>query len=257
MNQAVREQADRILFDRIAVDYAKKDIIMSSSLARRNRLLAAMRPVLEERSNLGTVVDIGCGVGAPAQYLAGRYSRYIGVDQSEEMIEKARTFNRNIAEAEFLATNVKDANLVHMADVILAVGALHHMTDLDRVMDSVVRVAKPGAWLVTIEPHSGNPVLQMMRWVRGIVDTSYSRGQTFFREHCLRQLFSDHGIAILSVRFHGFLSPPFAEVILRPQCIAAPLCRLAIWLDSRIDRHGPAPWKRLAFNIVIIGRFAR
>lgn len=252
-----REQADRDLFDRIARRYAQKDIVASSAMARKSQLLAAIRPVLDQLSSLGTIVDIGCGVGAPARYLAGHYERYIGIDQSEEMIKAAIVFNRSNPKAEFIAENVKSRDLPqNVADVILSDGVLHHITELDEALDALVRIAKPGAFLVVREPQNGNPLLQAMRWIRGIVDASYSREQIFFSEASLRELLS-HNVTDIAVEFQGFLSTPFAQVVMHPQFLSVPLCRAAISIDRWLDARLPAPLKKLSFNIIVIGRFKK
>ena len=252
-----REQADRDLFDRIARRYARKDVVASSSLARKSQLLTAIKPLLDESPNLGTIVDVGCGVGAPARYLAGHYERYIGVDQSEEMIEAAVAFNLDNPKAEFIARNIKSSDLQDVADVVLSDGALHHITELDEAMDALVRIAKPGAFLVVREPQNGNPLLQAMRWMRGIVDPSYSREQVFFSEGDLRELCSNHGVTDISVEFQGFLSTPFAQVVIHPQFLSVPLSRAAISADRWLDAYLPGPLKKLSFNIVVVGRFKK
>ena len=252
-----REQADRDLFDRIARRYARKDVVASSSLARKSQLLTAIKPLLDESPNLGTVVDVGCGVGAPARYLTGHYERYIGVDQSEEMIEAAVAFNLDNPKAEFIARNIKSSDLQNVADVVLSDGALHHITELDEAMDALVRIAKPGAFLVVREPQNGNPLLQAMRWMRGIVDPSYSREQVFFSEGDLRELCSNHGVTDISVEFQGFLSTPFAQVVIHPQFLSVPLSRAAISADRWLDAYLPGPLKKLSFNIVVVGRFKK
>ncbi len=252
-----REQADRDLFDRIASRYARKDLVASSTLARRHQLLAAIEPILDQLPNLGTIVDIGCGVGATAAHLVGHYERYIGIDQSSEMIEAAIAFNRGNPKAEFIAENVKSRDLPqNVADVILSDGALHHITELDKALDALVRIAKPGAFLVVREPQNGNPLLQAMRWIRGIVDASYSREQVFFSEASLRELLS-HNVTDIAVEFQGFLSTPFAQVVMRPQFLSVPLCRAAISIDRWLDARLPAPLKKLSFNIIVIGRFKK
>ncbi|MBU0703267.1 MAG: methyltransferase domain-containing protein [Chloroflexi bacterium] len=251
-----REQADRDLFDRIARRYARKDIVASSSLARKSQLLAAIKPVLDQLSNLGTIVDVGCGVGAPARYLAGHYERYIGIDQSKEMINAAITFNRGNPKAEFIAENVKSRDLPqNVADVILSDGVLHHITELDEALNALLRIAKPDAFLVVREPQNGNPLLQALRWGRGIVDPSYSGEQIFFSERDLRELFSNHGVMDISVEFQGFLSTPFAQVVIPPQLLSVPLCRAAISIDRWLDARLPGSLKKLSFNIIVIGRF--
>lgn len=254
----MREQADRNLFDRIASRYARKDIVASSSLAREYQLLAAIRPVLDKVPNLGTIVDIGCGVGAPARYLSGYYERYIGIDQSTKMIEAAIAFNRDNPRVEFIAENVKSRDLPqNVADVILSDGVLHHIAELDEALDALFRIAKPGAFLAAREPQNGNPLLQALRWGRGIVDSSYSREQIFFSPRGLRELFSNHGVIDISAEFQGFLSTPFAQVVMHPQFLSVPLCRAAISIDRWLDARLPAPLKKLSFNIIVIGRFKK
>jgi SAM-dependent methyltransferase len=256
-DSVARELADEALFDTIAEHYARKDSVASSSMARRSQLLYAIRPVLNDQPNLGTVVEIGCGVGAPAQYLMGRYERYIGIDQSEEMIEAARLFNQGNPRAKFLVRNARAPDLEPaVADTILSSGALHHMTELDEVMESLVRIARIGAYLVVIEPQNGNPLLQLMRWVRGKMDPSYSSDQVYFSERDLTDLFRGHGINDLFIDFEGFLSTPFAQVVLFPQVLSTPLSRAASRIDPWLAESLPGPLKRLSFNIVIIGRFA-
>jgi SAM-dependent methyltransferase len=253
-----REIKDQALFDTIADQYAQKDIVPSSAIARQGQLLAALQPLLNQSTHLGTIIDIGCGVGAPAQYLQGLYERYIGIDQSAEMIEAACIFNQTRTGTEFLASNIKTVTLPdHTADVILSVGALHHMSELDEVMECLVRLAKPGATLVVLEPQNGNPVIQGMRWLRGAIDQAYSDEQIFFSEEELNDLFTRHGIIDLNKTFQGFLAPPFAEVILPPQFITRHLSRLAILGDFWLQTYLPAALQKLSFNIIFTGIFPK
>lgn len=251
-----RENADRVLFNHIAERYAAKDLVASSSVARKSQLLSALRPLLDEAVSLGTLVEIGCGVGAPAKYLDGHYQRYLGIDQSEQMVKAAGVFNQGNLRAEFMTANVKSRDLpCQVADVILSVGALHHMTQLDDVLRSLSRIAKRGAFLVVIEPQNGNPLVQAARYVRRILDPTYSRDQVFFRERELANLLPEHGIEVLSVAFQGFLTPPFAQVIMPLQALSVPLARLAVLADAWLDAHLPDALGRLSFNIVITGKF--
>ena len=181
----------------------------------------------------------------------------MGVDQSTGMIEAAVAFNRGNPRAEFVAEDVTASSLWRdLADVILSDGALHHVSDLDETMVSLVRIAKPGAFLVVREPQNGNPLLQVVRWMRGIVDSSYSREQVFFSEEDLRHLLENHGIRDVLVRFRGFLAPPFAQVVMSPQALTVPLSRAAIRADRWLDARLPDRMKGLSFNIVVVGRFA-
>lgn len=251
-----REIQDRALFDQIAHQYAQKDRTPSSSTARQGQLLAAIAPLLQQNRTLGIVVDIGCGVGAPAQYLKGFYERYIGIDQSQEMIQAAEVLNQPLDNTEFVAANVKAIPLPnHSADVVLAVGALHHMSDLDEVVSSLTKLAKPGGLLLIIEPQSANPLIQGLRWLRKKIDQGYSEDQIFFAEQELVDLLHRQQIKIQDITYRGFLAPPFAEVIIPPQVLSSRLSQWAVQTDRWLDRYLPKPLQKLSFNICITGIF--
>lgn len=253
-----REKRDLKLFDKIAYKYAKKDATTSSSIARRSQILSALTLILYDKPNLGTIVDIGCGIGAAAKYLDGHYERYIGIDQSEKMVEAAVIFNKDNVRVEFLAKNIKAKDLPeNIADTVLCVGALHHMTDLDYAMESIARIAKPGASIVAIEAQRGNPLVQAMRRVRSLLDATYSSEQVYFSEKELRDIFTKHGITEVLFDYQGFFTPPFAEVVMNPQRIFVPISRLALKTDCWLNAHLPFFLKKLSFNIVVWGRFEK
>jgi SAM-dependent methyltransferase len=258
IDQARREQADQALFNRIAGRYATKDIAPSCSIARKSQLLDALHPILRDKSSLGTIVDVGCGTGAPARYLTGLYEQYIGIDQSAEMTRVAKSLYSQDAKVQFFTNNARTIGLpTNTADTVLAIGALHHFVELHEVMCSLVRIAKSRAFIVAIEPQRGNPFVQLLRWSRGRLDASYSRDQVFFSEQFLRRLFADHGLTDLSVRFQGYLSPPFAQVVMNPQFFFARLSRIASQVDGWLAVHLPIWLHKLSFNLSIVGRVVK
>ena len=97
----------------------------ASQIVRRYALHRIGRPVVEARGGLGTMVDVGCGVGMAAVILKARYERYIGIELSPGMIEVARRIAADVQAAEFIAANIKDAPLPDaIADVIFCNGSL-------------------------------------------------------------------------------------------------------------------------------------
>ena len=256
-NPFSREQKDRALFDRIASAYARKDAYPPSAIARQAQLRYALEPILGDSVPVIALFEIGCGVGAAAGYLHGLYGRYIGIDQAGEMIRVAKEIHRGDGQVLFIHDSIKSERLPrHVADVVLADGALHHMSELDKVMEAVVRIARPSAWVVVREPLNHNPLFQALRRLRQKLDRSYSSEQHFFSETELRELFRRAGIKEIDTGYFGFFSTPFAQVILRPQWIFTPLSRLAVHLDRWLERHLPPALKRMAFNIVVRGRVA-
>lgn len=250
-----REERDQALYDAFARQHARKDRLPASSTARRSQLLSALGPVLSH-SHLGTVVEIGCGVGAPAHYLQGLYDHYIGLDHSTEMISAALAFNRGNKQAQFVAANARVAPLLpHSADLILSIGALHHMSELDGVIEALKRLAKPGAWLVVREPQRANPLIQTLRWLRTQIDGSYSEEQIFFAAPELIDLLQRHNLCLCAVEYQGYFTPPFAQVVLPPQSLTLPLSRWADRMDNWLHGRLPHPFNQLSFNLVVRAKF--
>jgi len=248
-----RQQKDTELFDGIAHNYVKKDVIVSSSIARKFILLEAMRPALAA-GNIGTVVEIGCGTGASARYLDGYYEKYYGVDASKNMIELARHTNRSNDRAVFYTPD-RDGTPIpdNTADVILSVGVLHHMEHPDEAFASLKRVAKNGCLFIAIEPQRANPLIQALRKLRKLIDSSYSRDQVFFSEKELYGMLARAGLEGIEFEYQGFLTPPFAQMPLSPQFLFKYLSRLAIKADMRLNDRMPGVFRKLSFNIVARG----
>ena len=251
------ETADQSLFNRIADHYAQKDLIASTRLARGTIIRRAMKPLIESGASLGTLVDVGCGIGAQAAYLAGHYDRYIGVDYSERLVEIGRELFFETENAEFITANIKDAALPKsIADTVLVVTALHHMTDLKIVMEAMARIAKPGGNFVAIEPQRGNPVVQAMRRVRMKTDRNYSADQHFFSFDEIIEMMNLIPMDNIRVEYQGFLTPPFGQVGTTPQMIFYPLSRLACALENAAELVCFGPLGKLSWNIVAYGKFS-
>jgi ubiquinone/menaquinone biosynthesis C-methylase UbiE len=250
-----QEEKDRILFDSIAGKYIKKDKFSSSIIPRKTLLLNAISPWLKQPKSLGILLDIGCGVGAAAEYLKGYYRKYIGIDQSSQMVDAARIFNRGNPDAQFIAGNIKTFECPDRSfDMVLSIGALHHMTDLDSVIKTLCRLSKSGGIILVIEPHSANPAIQLLRSVRGRLDRTYSRDQIFFSENELITLFEKNNISKISCEYMGYFSTPFAEIVFHPQFLFTPLSKMASTIDSWLYRHLPRSLGKLGFKIVLSGQ---
>lgn len=254
---ASKELDDKNLFDSIAREYAKKDMVPSSMIARRAQLLSAVQPVLGGKKSLGQVVDIGCGMGTAAKYLKGKYSSYIGIDQSKKEIELAKSLFRGNPKVKFLAENIKNVKLRKKADVVLSLGALHHMTDLPKVFRALENLAKPEATLLVIEPQRSNVLVGLLRKMRKTLDRSYSKDQIYFEEEKLTGILEKAGFSKIVVDFQGFFGPYFAQVILPPQIITQHLSALATLVDRYLNRFPRNFKKTFSFNIIIRARFSK
>jgi cyclopropane fatty-acyl-phospholipid synthase-like methyltransferase len=77
---------------------------------------------LLERKKIPVLIEIGCGIGASAEYLDGHFDTYIGIDYSEEQIRYAYEAHKERAgRVSFLVKNIKELGPgdVPQADVVL------------------------------------------------------------------------------------------------------------------------------------------
>jgi ubiquinone/menaquinone biosynthesis C-methylase UbiE len=250
--QLAQDEKDKLLFDRIARKYAKKDVTVSTSIPRKYQIQYAVSKVTHETGRAITIADIGCGVGASAQYLADYCSHYVGIDHSAEMIEIAKEMDWGRTQTEFIAADIKSPELHELSsDMVLAIGALHHMTELDEVMDAVKRMSKQGGWFVAIEPQRGNPVISLARWIRKRIDRTYSEDQHFFSASELRELCERNGFVNIELEYQGFFSKPFGQVILPFEPLARIISTVSVAVDRVLDRHLPGPFRRFSWDVIV------
>ena len=93
-----------------------------------------------------TVLDLGCGGGFMAEALARKGARVVGIDPSAPAVEAARKHAR----AEGLSIDYRVGSGEHVplesatADCVVCVDVLEHVESVERVLDEVRRVLKPG-----------------------------------------------------------------------------------------------------------------
>lgn len=118
--------------------------ISSATIYRMVARVLAARSV----SNKGTLVDVGCGDGGLLPFVRDMFSDYIGVDAVHyDGFPTSGTFKR---------TNL-DENHVPLsdgvADVVAAVETMEHLENPRAFMRELVRLAKPGGWVIVTTPN--------------------------------------------------------------------------------------------------------
>ncbi|MBA7497136.1 Trans-aconitate 2-methyltransferase [subsurface metagenome] len=77
-----------------------------------------------------SVLDVGCGTGDLYRYLkkANKNVKYLGVDQSADMLERARERN---PEARFTQRNIYKMKDIPKFDTVVSLDVLHHQSALE------------------------------------------------------------------------------------------------------------------------------
>jgi ubiquinone/menaquinone biosynthesis C-methylase UbiE len=251
----ITESTDKSLFDRIAVNYSKKDTYPSTSIVRKSQIIEVYNAVVKLKKDIHTILELGCGVGATCKYLDGKYKTYYGIDYSEKLIEIAKHTHRS-SNIHFIAGNIKEYVKPESInfDLIIGIGVLHHIVDLKEAISVLYKLGSKSTMYCFIEPYGGNPLIQFMRFIRKIIDKNYSSEQITFNRHTLSELFSNNGFSIHKMANTGYLSTPFSQVILKPKFIFYPISKISIYLDSIIHKITSNTF--LSWNLYIIVKHA-
>ncbi|MEM9336029.1 MAG: methyltransferase domain-containing protein [Pseudomonadota bacterium] len=175
------------------------------------------------------------------------------MDYSEKLIAFAK--DRHSSEGvEFHARNIKDFEADRMFDVVLMVGVLHHLDDMQDILRQILSRVRPGGLIVVNEPHPGNPFVTLLRKIRKKTDANYSEDQVELSWSELEDVFEEAGLVDIKLKPQGVFSTPFAEVVLKPQALFVPVAKLACLLDNLLERLPTPVLKYLTWNIVAVGR---
>jgi SAM-dependent methyltransferase len=246
------QQRDIALFDRIAADYGRKDLLPASRQARALRQRRTLR-LVPDTATLH-VLEIGCGAGFGADYLAGRCASYTGIDYSAQLIALAQARHAHTPRVTFAVANAKDFRPERPFDLAFLIGVLHHVDNMPAALAQARDLLAPGGWLVINEPQPGNPLVRLLRRLRKRADDHYSEDQRELAEAELRTLFTSAGFTDLRLRGQGFFSTPFAEVVMPCQPLARLASALACALDPWVEGLPQPLLRGLCWNLIAAGR---
>ena len=94
------------------------------------------------------VLEIGCGIGSDAEEFAKNGADYVGIDLSDQSIALCRQrFEVLGLEGEFHNIDVTDLEALKTLgefDLVYSYGVIHHFPGIDKIIDNVREVVKPG-----------------------------------------------------------------------------------------------------------------
>src|SRR4030042_371477 len=256
IDSTIIEKQDQQLFNRIAKKYASKDKYIVSSKAREFQLMSLFGLLANKlnKTHFIHILELGCGVGANSKYLKKHFDHYTGIDYSDEFIKLGSKLYGN-SNIEFINGNLKNINFDKTSyDLILGVGILHHLPDIGTVLRNIKKQMDNETIYGFIEVQSGNPVVQLMRKIRKITDSHYSKDQNIFSKNNFFEVFHKEGFEIIDFLYQGYLTPPFAQVNLKPKWIMLQLVNIAIKADRLIQNNFP---NFLSWNMVWLARIKK
>ena len=242
-----REHDDKKLFDEIAINYVKKDLISYCRVARKQRLVRSLKGI---KQPINKILEVGCGAGFSVDYLKGKFINYVGVDYSQNLIDYALEHNYQNG-VQFECLNINDFETKLKFDVILMIGVLHHMHDPKKIIKLFDKILAPDGIIVVNEPQAGNKLIGLLRKIRKKIDNNYSSDQVEFTENEIRVIFEKCGYEVKTYS-QGILSTPLAESRILPGIIGMPIVWVASILDPFLEKLlSILGLKKLTWNVVV------
>ncbi|MFE0377830.1 class I SAM-dependent methyltransferase [Streptomyces inhibens] len=168
-------------------------------------------PVVHElldHGPVGTALDAACGTGRQTAALTARGYRTIGVDQSPEMLARAR---HNAPDAEYRRGRLEELPLDDdSVDLAVCSLAMTHLPDLTTAVAELTRVVRPGGRIVLSDMHPFALSLQgQCLFVKGAGQLAFVRNHVHLPSSYLTA-FTKVGLSVRSCHepvFNGRLAP--------------------------------------------------
>lgn len=153
-------------FDRYADDYAQT-VQQSIGFAGQDHafyLIAKAQPLLRlAQARLGDLtrcraLDVGCGVGSMARFLAPHFGSYCGLDTAGEAVRRAA---RTVPRGRFIAYDGESFPfLAESFDLVVAINVFHHVPieRQARLIEAMTRATRPGGLVAVAEHNPLNPL---------------------------------------------------------------------------------------------------
>ncbi|MEU5403292.1 class I SAM-dependent methyltransferase [Streptomyces sp. NPDC005963] len=168
-------------------------------------------PIVHEildRLPAGDALDAACGTGRQTRALTSRGFRTIGVDQSPQMLEKARG---HAPEAQYRVGRLESLPLDdESVDVAVCSLAMTHLAELDAGVAELARVVKPGGRIIITDMHPFVISLQgQCLFVHGSEQLAFVRNHVHLASDYLNA-FARAGLTVRACHeplFNGRLAP--------------------------------------------------
>jgi ubiquinone/menaquinone biosynthesis C-methylase UbiE len=128
---------DSIPYDAIASGYNE---LHGAEQASKAAIIAEHLRVLRTDK----VIDVGCGTGLGAQFIAGKAASIIGIDPSKELVKQC-PFPAIVGTAENIPYDDK------YFDIAICVSAVHNFDDIEAGLREIARVTKREAAITVLK----------------------------------------------------------------------------------------------------------
>lgn len=152
------------------------------------------------------VLEVGCGMGRHAFYLAQRGLRVSGLDLSPDLLERFRLFNAGRYEIPLYCGDILKyaQDFTGRFDAVIGFFVLHHLRGLPAYFAAMARMLKPGGRVVFVEPNPYNLLYYPQILFTPGMSWQAEKGITEMRRSKLLSAMRLAGFEQLAVKTFGF-----------------------------------------------------
>jgi 2-polyprenyl-3-methyl-5-hydroxy-6-metoxy-1,4-benzoquinol methylase len=163
-------------------------------------IYAAAASALRRRGAHGRIVDVGCGTGRLRTFLGDMIESYAGVDAIQyEGLPSGIAFMRSDLNRDPIP--VPD----HSADMAISIETIEHLENPRAFVRELVRIVKPGGWIVVTTPNQRSVVSLGALLLKGHFSAFGSRNypahQTALLDTDLSRIATDNGLCEVAIEF--------------------------------------------------------
>jgi 2-polyprenyl-3-methyl-5-hydroxy-6-metoxy-1,4-benzoquinol methylase len=154
---------------------------------------------LASRNAAGTLIDVGCGHGLLWDHVQELFSRYIGID--------ALHYDRFPATGLLVRTDLDGAIPIatDSADAVASLETIEHLENPRAFMRELVRIARPGGWVVVSTPNQLSALSLLTLIVKcrfsAFQDVHYPAHRTALLEIDLRRIATECGLVDIRTEY--------------------------------------------------------
>lgn len=171
------------------------------------------------------LLDAGCGDGFWSRAFSKKGHRTVGIDLSENLLEKARNL-ANEGQKYVRANLLQEIPCKTPLDGVICSGLLHHLPpeDINRLLINLRKCLKVGGKIVIIEPNGANPIVKTSRLIGSVLQKLSpeiaSPNETVYSPKKLQSYLKTSGFDTLSLKTYrndpiGSRISPFIDILLK------------------------------------------
>lgn len=172
----------------------------SRGISNQDILNMVVRALTQRQIAGGCLADVGCGQGDLYEYVHKRVDRYVGIDavRYEEFPEQAEFCPLDLDSGRI---PLPDAS----ADIVAAVEVIEHLENPRDFMRKLVRLVKPGGWVIVTTPNQLS-LLSLLTLVvkhrfQAFQDVHYPAHLTALLEVDLTRIAAECGLTRIAIEY--------------------------------------------------------